>query len=123
MTAKAALCKALLAGEVINIKNCVSLIGLTNAPREISRMVEKSFGVVVSRTPMKGKSRYGGAVSWYNYRLNAAEHNRDGMIKMWEYVKLQEGNLPPKTEREEKTEKAIKQTMSAVNFNPQPTLF
>ncbi len=123
MTAKAALCKALLAGEVINIKNCVHLTGLTNAPREISRMIEQDFGVVVSRTPMKGKSRYGGKCVWHNYRLNATEHNHAGMRKMWEYVKQQEGNDPAKTNAQEKTEKAIKQTMNAVNYNPQPTLF
>lgn len=111
-TAKAALCKALLAGEVLNIKNCFTLIGLTNAPREISRMIEKPFGVEVSRTPMKGKSKYGQPVSWFNYRLNASEHNYEGMKKMWEYIKLKEGEPMPKTNSEAKQQKNIAQTLS-----------
>lgn len=87
MTAKAALCKALLDGKVLNIKNCFSLIGLTNCPREISRMIEKPFGVTVSRTPMDGKSRYGQPVTWVDYRLNVTDYNADGIKKMKEYVK------------------------------------
>jgi len=86
MTAKAALAKALLDGRVLNIKNCFDLIGLTNCPREISRMIEKGFGVVVSRTHMEGKSRYGQSVTWTNYRLNVTEHNKEGIAKMREYV-------------------------------------
>ena len=71
-TAKAALAEALLTGHVINIKNCFSMIGITNAPREVSRMIEKDFGVEVSRTPRNGKSRFGGSVTWYDYRLKWA---------------------------------------------------
>lgn len=86
MTAKAALAKALLDGRVINIKNCFETIGLTNAPREISRMIEQAFGVEVSRTHMEGKSRYGQPIIWVNYRLNKTEHNLPGIKKMQEYV-------------------------------------
>jgi hypothetical protein len=97
MTAKAALCASLLKGEVINIMNCFKTIGLTNAPREISRMVEKPFGVTVSRTPMKGKTRWKQSCTWYNYRLNRSKHNLTGMAKMMEYVQKQVGKFPPKT--------------------------
>ena len=114
-TAKAALCKALLAGEVLNIKNCMNLIGITNAPREISRSIEKPFGVTVSRTHMTGKSRYGKPVVWTNYRLNATEHNKEGMRLMWEYVKQQEGTPMPKTTAQAKQQKAISQTLSLFN--------
>jgi hypothetical protein len=86
MTAKAALAKALLEGQVLNIKNCFTMIGLTNCPREISRMIEKPFGVVVSRTPRKGKSRYGKEVTWFDYRLNRTEYNKEGIKKMKSYV-------------------------------------
>lgn len=86
MTAKASLCKHLLAGEVLNIKNCFTLIGLTNCPREISRMIEKPFGVIVSRTPRTGKSRYGQSVIWIDYRLNRTSYNAEGIKKMAMYL-------------------------------------
>jgi hypothetical protein len=90
MTAKAALCLAFLEGRVINIKNCFETIGLTNAPREVSRMVEKPFGVTISRHRMTGKSRYGQEVTWFNYRLNKdAAYNQEGIQKMRDYVKSQ----------------------------------
>lgn len=91
MSARCALVKALLEGRVINIKNCFKDIGYTNAPREISRFIEKTFGVEVSRTPRKGKNRYGEEVSWYDYRLNRSEHNLEGILKMEQYL---EGQAP-----------------------------
>jgi hypothetical protein len=87
MTAKAALCKHLLAGETLNIKNCFTMIGLTNCPREISRMIEKPFGVIISRKRMEGHSRYGQPVSWVDYRLNPLiEGNSEGIKKMVAYL-------------------------------------
>lgn len=99
MTAKAALCKALLDGRVLNVKNCFKEIGLTNCSREVSRMVEKPFSVEVSRTPRKGKSRYGCPVTWVDYRLNRSEHNINGIIKMERYV---EENQPKPVTTEQK---------------------
>ena len=88
MTAKAALCKALLDGETLNVKNVFTTIGLTNAAREISRMVEKPFGVEVSRVHREGSSRYGQAVTWTDYHLNTfTDRNKEGVEKMREYVK------------------------------------
>lgn len=89
MTAKAALCKALIEGKILNIKNCFSLFGITNCSREISRMIEKPFGVMVSRTKREGKSRYGQNVFWYDFRLNSTEYNQEGINKMKEYIKSQ----------------------------------
>ena len=86
MTAKAALCQALLDGEVLNVKNCFKTIGLTNCAREVSRMVEQPFNVNISRTPRKGKSRYGNSVTWVDYRLNNTSYNKEGIAKMKEYV-------------------------------------
>lgn len=86
MTAKCALCMALLDGQVLNVKNVFRTIGLTNASREISRMVEKPFGVEVSRTPRKGKNRYGGDITWVDFRLNKSERNQDGIKLMIEYI-------------------------------------
>lgn len=89
MTAKAALCKALLEGNVLNVKNCFKTIGLSNCAREISRMVEEPFGVEVSRTPMKGKSKYGTTVTWVDYYLLKSKRNLDGIKKMKKYIKEQ----------------------------------
>lgn len=86
MTAKAALAKALLDGQVLTVKNCFSLIGLTNIGREIPRMIEQPFGIIVSRTPKVGLSRYGQAVSYMEYRLNFTSYNEVGISKMREYV-------------------------------------
>lgn len=108
MTSKAALCKALLEGRVLNIKNCFETIGLSNCPREISRMVEQPFGVIVSRTQMQGKSRYGQAITWYNYRLNQTEMNKEGIQKMKDYVAEQLG-LKPENTKSQPTGKLLKQ--------------
>lgn len=88
MTAKAALCKHLLEGHTLNIKNCFTLIGLTNCPREISRMIEQPFGVEVSRVRREGESRYGQSVTWVDYHLNVfTDRNKEGVEKMKAYVK------------------------------------
>ena len=86
MNAKTALCKALLDDEVLNVKNCFRTIGLTNCAREVSRMVEKPFNVIVSRTPRQGKSKYGSSVTWIDYKLNKTNYNQAGIAKMKEYI-------------------------------------
>jgi hypothetical protein len=86
MTARAALAKALLDGKVLNIKNVFDTIGLSNCPREISRMIEQPFGVEISRTQKNGKSRYGQPVIWVDYYLRKSDHNQPGIKKMKEYV-------------------------------------
>jgi hypothetical protein len=93
MTAKAALCKHLLAGEVLNIKNCFTLIGLTNCPREISRMIEKPFQVEIDRTQREGNSRYGQHVVWVDYKLIHTQENSEGIKKMTEYLLQQDKNI------------------------------
>jgi hypothetical protein len=103
MTAKAALAKALLDGRVLNVKNCFDTIGLTNCSREISRMIEKPFGVTVSRTHREGRSRYGQAVVWVDYRLNRTPYNSEGIQKMIEYVSEQVGTILIKTDKQEKS--------------------
>lgn len=86
MNSKAALCKALLDGRVLNIKNGFDLLGITNIPREIGRSVERAFGVQVSRTPKEGQSRYHQKCVWVDYRLNNTEYNKEGIKKMREYI-------------------------------------
>ncbi len=104
MTAKSALCLALLEGRVLNVNNVFKTIGLTNCSREISRMVETPFGIEVSRTPRKGKNKYRGDVNWVDYRLNKTKQNQLGIAKMIEYCKQQIGSMTQcKTEKELKT--------------------
>lgn len=101
MTAKAALCQALLDGRVLNVKNLAQTVGLTNCAREISRMVEKPFGVIVSRTQREGMSKYKRLVIWVDYRLNATDYNKEGIEKMRAYVKEQ-STVNPRTDKEKK---------------------
>lgn len=111
MTAKAALCLALLEGRVLNVSNCFKDVGFSNIGREVPRMVEKPFGVVVSKTRRKGKNRYGSPNSYTDYRLNSSDHNIEGMKLMLDYVKSQYpgGIIPTRTHKEEKTKKIIEQ--------------
>lgn len=86
MTAKAALCQALLDGFTLNVKNCLDIVGLTNCAREVSRMVEKPFGVKVTRTHRNGKSRYGHNIWWVDYRLKRTRENKRGILRMKLYI-------------------------------------
>jgi hypothetical protein len=86
-SAKAALAKALLDGRVLNVGNCFHTIGLTNCSREVSRMIEEDFDVRVERFPRKGTSRYGTALSWYDFKLDKSlPENKEGVAKMRNYV-------------------------------------
>lgn len=93
MTSKAALCKVLLDGQVVNIRNIHQLTGFTNAGREIGRAIERKddggFGVLVSRTPMEGKNRFGVHCTWVSYRLNNTFYNKEGIKAMKKYVREQ----------------------------------
>lgn len=96
MTAKAAIAQALLRGKILNVKNCFGLFGITNCARECSRMIERPFGVRLTRTQKEGKSRYGQAVIWVDYSLPQTPENKEGIQKMKDYVKSQseEANVP-----------------------------
>lgn len=104
MKAKVALCKALLEGRVLNVKNCFTEIGYTNISREIPRLIEEPFMVQVSRTPKKGKNRYGDPVTWVDFRLNKSKRNQDGIKLMEAYIEKHSTkpgdsiNSEPKTE-------------------------
>lgn len=86
MNATAALSKAFLNGRVLSIKTAFRDFGITNLPREVSRLIEQRFGVELSRVPRKGKSRYGVPVRWLEYRLPKTPYNQEGIAKMREYV-------------------------------------
>ena len=109
MNAKAALCLALLEGRVLNVSNCFKDVGFTNIGREVPRMVEDPFGVVVSRTPRKGKNRYGSPSSYTDYRLKRSDHNLPGIELMKKYVAEQMKSGPARTHQEEKNKKILDQ--------------
>lgn len=96
MTAKAAICKALLLGKVLNIGNGFKLFGVTNIPREIGRSVERSFNVKCNRKDRTGVSRYDVTTRFTDYSLKLTPANLPGIKAMVKYVLDQEGE--PKTQ-------------------------
>lgn len=86
MNATAAIAKALLDGKVLSIKTAFREFGVTNLPREISRLIEKKFNVQVARVPRQGKTRYGIHVRWFEYRLPRTDYNKEGIEKMKLYI-------------------------------------
>jgi hypothetical protein len=86
-TSKAALCKSLLNGDILNVRNVHQNIGLSNCSREIIRMVEKPFNVKVDRRQVVGHTRYGTSASWFDYQLKRNELNKEGIRLMEKYVK------------------------------------
>jgi len=98
MTQKAAICIALLQGDVLSIMTAFKQFNCTNLPREISRSVEKEFGVQISRTKRVFVSDYGEPGFFYQYRLNRdADYNQIGIAKMKESVKLHSPKSLPKS--------------------------
>ncbi len=108
MNQKAALAQALLSGEVVSIMSCFKMMGITNAPREIGRSIERSFGVEVSRIRKKAKTRYGGECTYFEYRLDKTKYNSQGIKLMAQYVKEQLKSSPsPRTDKEKARNKQI----------------
>jgi GrpB-like predicted nucleotidyltransferase (UPF0157 family) len=109
MTQIAAICLALLQGEVLTIGSGFNKLHCTNLPRELSRSVEQKFGVEISRDKTAFKSVYNGKPGYYfRYRLNRTEKNAPGIAKMVEYCKNQIDAVP-KTDKQSKAYKALKQ--------------
>jgi len=86
MTQKAAICKALLNGQVLSIMTGFKWFSVTNIPREISRQVEQPFNVRVSRVSKEFTSKYGQKGYYYEYRLNRVPDNEPGILLMEQYV-------------------------------------
>lgn len=98
MTQTAAIAKALLNGEVLSIMNGFKLFSCTNLPRELSRSIEKKFGVEISRDKVVFKSKYGQPGFYYRYRLNKTENNLHGIKLMKQYI---ENNKPKLVNKQE----------------------
>lgn len=107
MTQKAAILKALLQGKTLSIKNGFDWFSCTNIPREIGRSVEREFNVRCERTRKEKISRYGQPCCWYEYKLPKTKENEDGIKKIIEYIREQEGY--PKTDTRQKEAKKINQ--------------
>lgn len=67
-TQKAALCDALLNGDTLSIMDAFKRFGMTNLPREISRQIERSFEVIIIRTPII-YNKCGQSIRYYTYEL------------------------------------------------------
>lgn len=87
MTQKASIALALLKGEILSIRDGFDRFACTNLPREISRSIEKDFGVLISKTPTKFISRDNQSGHYYTYRLPKTQYNALGIKKMLKYVK------------------------------------
>lgn len=97
MTQVAAICAALLRGEVLSIMTGFKQFACSNLPRELSRSVEQKFNVRVSRIKKVFVSQYGQPGFYYQYRLNKdAPENQEGIKLMREYVAEQTGSMPEK---------------------------
>jgi hypothetical protein len=96
MNSKTALCRCLLNGETINVRNIHAKTGYTNASREIIRQVESSkhfgFGVATKRDNKSGRNRYGVACRWIDYTLPKNKINAEGIKKMRQYIREQSKN-------------------------------
>ena len=104
MTQTAAIAMALLKGDVLSIMNGFQLFACTYLPRELSRSIEKKFGVEISKDKVVFKSKFGQPGYYYRYRLNKTEANALGIAKMIEYCKSHIGSISTC-----KTEKQLKQ--------------
>lgn len=102
LTKKAYICFALLNGEVLTIMDGFKRFNISNLPREISRMIEQKFGVVVSRTRIDFTTDIGMPAFYFEYRLNKTPMNKDGIKKMWEYVEANMVAVNPKKAAEVK---------------------
>lgn len=86
MTQIAAICKALLDGEILSIMTGFKMFSCTNLPRELSRSVEQKFGVIISKERIEFVSKYGQLGFYFRYRLNRTDYNKEGIEKMKIYV-------------------------------------
>jgi hypothetical protein len=86
MTRKLALAQYLLAGGKLSIMNAYRHFGISNVSREVIRLVEKPFGVILTRTKMEGKTKYGSRCEWFEYRLVSNRITAKGIKAMKDAV-------------------------------------
>jgi len=82
MTRKIALAQYLLSGGKLSIMNAYRHFGISNVSREVIRLIEKPFNVVLTRTKMEGQTKYGSHCEWFEYRLVSNRINAKGIKAM-----------------------------------------
>lgn len=86
MTQISAICHSLLKGDTLTIMNGYKKFNCTNIPRELSRSVEKKFGVKIDKTPTRFTSEYGHSGVYFKYKLLKTPENKGGIEKIKKYV-------------------------------------
>lgn len=86
-TKTAAICYAFLQGESITIMDGFKKYLVTNLPREVGRSVERAFDVKLTRTKKDYISITGLSGYYFEYKLESLEENKEGIKKMWDYVR------------------------------------
>ena len=82
MTRTQALAKYLLLGKPISIHKAYTYFGISNISREVIRLIERPFGVTLTRTKKEGKTKYGSYCSWMEYSLMPNKLNAAGIKKL-----------------------------------------
>lgn len=89
--------KALLDGDVITMMDGFKRFGITNLSREISRQIERKFGVQVSKDKVDFTHDCGLPGWYFRYRLNRIPENEKGIFDMRQYVEENGlSGIPPK---------------------------
>ena len=70
MTRKQALLNHLISGGNLSIKNAYLDFGISNIAREVGRLIEKPFNVVLERKKNTSKTKYGTDCYWFEYSAN-----------------------------------------------------
>lgn len=79
---KTALIKHLIKGGKLSIKNAYLDFGISNISREVIRLIEVPFDVVLTRTKMNGKTKYGSVCTWYEYSASKRVINKLKKLKL-----------------------------------------
>lgn len=91
-TAKAAIANHFLNGGEMGIADCFNLFGVTNLPREISRAIEKPFGIKIDRKPVLVKTQFHKSKLIKRYRLNKKKNSDLAIKRMIKYVNENRSN-------------------------------
>lgn len=74
-TRQDALLKHLSKGGKLSIKNAYLHFGISNIAREVGRLIEKPFNVVLHREQKSGKTKYGSKCYWFEYSATEKQKN------------------------------------------------
>jgi hypothetical protein len=86
MTRTQALATHLLSGKPVSIKTAYKDFGISNISREVARLIERPFGLYLTRTKLEGKTKYGTYCSWFEYRLMNTKLNAAGIKKLKKFL-------------------------------------